>query len=263
MPQLKILTQPAYTQLWSDVIKVDRQADYRDTGSCGFLAAADRSELRQQTASALPLLSMHSTGASRASTDAANAIATYEYVGRLPPNLAAEPRVWASLCHGEFWAYARWRFAMPEAEDAMARHIRQHFFVSGSGLAALRRNAVARLWWASSLTVAPWDTDPECERFRKADRYHYTRVLLASQQVYQDVMEREFGSNLRLRISFLDALDEHRTAIRSLDNLVRESSKQLLVLLRFRHLLTLPVDDMRRACGEVVKFSMNNLEVAK
>jgi hypothetical protein len=261
MPKLQILTEAAYCRLSEPTNLKAVLSGYRTDSECSLVANSDRLDLPIYELNGSASLSMPKEGLASKS-DAENAQLVYEYLGPLKPIYAAEGRLWASLTHGDFWEYSRWRFPLPENDESAVKHVRSHWFVESSGLAALRRNAVARLWWAAELTVAPWERDSALTIFQKADRYHFTKGLLASQQVYQDVMERDFGSNLRLRISFLDALLEHANGSPSLDKLVKESAVQMTLLLRFRHLLTLPVPEMSEACKEVVGYAKSNLDRA-
>lgn len=259
MPKLQILTEAAYSRLREPTNLKAALSGYRTDSECSLVADSDRLDLPIYDLNGRVSLSMPEEGLASKS-DAENAQLVYEYLGPLKPVYAAEGRLWASLTHGEFWGYSRWRFPLPAHDESAVTYIRSHWFVEGRSLAALRRNAVSRLWWAAALTVAPWERDPDLLIFQKADRYHFTKGLLASQQVYQDVMERDFGSNLRLRISFLDALLAHASGSLSLDKLVKESAVQMTLLLRFRHLLTLPVPEMSEVCKQVVGYAKSNLD---
>jgi hypothetical protein len=264
MAKLRILTQPAYDRLRDAVTTPNGTAAYTTLGPCTAISPNDDLQdlpiysVRGQ----LTLVTTTAQGHHAASTDGANAEAVYSYLGSMKAVYAADPRVWAAMTHTECWEYSRWRFPLPANPQKARDHVRSHWFVNGAGLAALRRNAVARLWWAAALTVAPWEQDPACSVFQKADRFYYTKVLLASQQVYQDVMEREFGSNLRLRISFLDALDRARPLVLSLDDLVKAAVVNLTLLLEFRHLLTQDLPEVRGACDDVVTWAASSCRMA-
>jgi hypothetical protein len=257
MAKLRILTQPAYDRLRDALASPNGTATYATPGPCTSIVPKD--DLQDlpiySVRGALTLVTATAQGQHPASTDGVNAEAVYSYLGAMKPVYAADPRVWAAMAHTECWEYARWRFPLPSDPQKVRDHVRSHWFVNGAGLAALRRNAVARLWWAAALTVAPWEQDSACTVFQKADRFYYTKVLLASQQVYQDVMEREFGSNLRLRIAFLDALDRKKKVVSSLDDLVKAAVVNLTLLLEFRHLLTQDLSEMQGACDDVVTWA--------
>jgi len=190
----------------------------------------------------------------RAADDAANAARVYAYLGELDRTQAADPRLWATLTHTVFWSYAQRRWPVMETDlEKAADFIYEHWFeTSGKGLAALRRNAVSRLWWAARLTVAPWERDPELEVFKTADRERFTRILLSQQQVYFDVIERSFGSNLRLRICLLDALDRGLASVSKKDDLSKGVAKKVNLLLRHRELDALSVSELRPVLNSVV-----------
>ena len=180
-------------------------------------------------------------GDSRAEDDAENAIKIYEYLGPLERTQASDPRLWTTLTHTTFWLYSQRRWP---SSDQGASYILEHWFEKrGGGLGALRRNAISRLWWAAHLTVAPWDTDPELINFRSSDRFKFTRVLLSQAQVFQDVLEREYGSNLRIRILLLNALDKFMPTVSNKDSLSKDTSMRLLLVLKNRHIEALPTPE--------------------
>jgi hypothetical protein len=104
-----------------------------------------------------------------ASNDLENAIAIYEAFPNLNEAQAADQKLWTYLTHVTLRDYvqARWPLAgSPEqiesdkdAKAAAVRSILWHWFASGNDR-MLRRNAIARLWWAVHLTRAPWNNDP-------------------------------------------------------------------------------------------------------
>jgi len=187
---------------------------------------------------------------SRSEDEAENAIKVYEYLGSLDRTQAADPRLWTTLTHTTFWNYCRRRW--PGANQGSA-YILEHWFEKrGGGLGALRRNAISRLWWAAHLTVAPWDADPALTHLKSSDRYKYTRILLSQAQIFQDVLEREYGSNLRLRTMLLSALDKYMPDVSNRDNLSKAASTQLLLILKNRHVEALPALDAERLVDTLV-----------
>ncbi|MCR4311114.1 MAG: DUF6339 family protein [Candidatus Taylorbacteria bacterium] len=150
--------------------------------------------------------------------DLENAIAVYEYYKNLDEVQASDPRLWTYLSHVEFrkYALARWglKGTFKDIKDATARtkainYILEHWFVSGNDR-DLRRHAIARLWWAARLTYAPWEFDPYFADLRNKDPYYYTRVLLFTQDIYQQVLERGMGRSNRILISVLDYLARNK-----------------------------------------------------
>ncbi len=180
-------------------------------------------------------------GERASTTDAENAILIHKYLPRLSAVQAADERLWVYLTHSEFMAYSAWRWSVREDPEKQTTDISSHWFVAG-GKAGLRRNAVARLWWAAHLTHAPWSVDEELECFRKNDDYHYTRLLLKNQDIYQGIVERNYGSNLRTRIVILAALDHALEHQKNATRLITSFVKSVNLLSSYTDLGALDVN---------------------
>ena len=139
------------------------------------------------------------------SDDVRNAQRIYEWLPNLAPVDASRAELWAYLAHTDCFEYtkARWlRGAPPKSRNVvLARFL-------GLGQAKLARHAVGRLWWSAHLTRAPWEQDPALECFKHDDPYHFTGLILGNQDVYQGLLERKFGRDLRLRITVMQLLKE-------------------------------------------------------
>ncbi|WP_010324922.1 DUF6339 family protein [Marinobacterium stanieri] len=189
---------------------------------------------------------------SRTKDDADNAIKVYEYLGPLQRTQAADTRLWTTLTHTTFWNYCQQRW--PDAQRHGASYILEHWFEKkGGGLGALRRNAISRLWWAAHLTVAPWEKDSELLLFKSSDRYRLTKTLLSQAQIFQDVLEREYGSNIRIRTIILNSLEKYLPNVRSRDDLSKEVSTKLLLMLKNRHLAALGIEESNEVIEALVK----------
>lgn len=184
-------------------------------------------------------------------SDPENAIKVFEFLGRIDRAQAADPRLWATLTHEVFWDYTRRRW--PGVDQGPAFILAHWFEKSGGGLGALRRNAISRLWWAARLTVAPWESDRSLSHLESTDRYKYTRVLLSQSQVFQDVIEREYGSDLRVRSLLLKALGDHLPNVSNRDNLSKAVSMNLLLTLKNLHIEAIPTMHAESVISELVK----------
>lgn len=165
--------------------------------------------------------------------DIDNAIALHGYYGNMDETQASDPRLWAYLSHVEFRKYtlARWGMAgsykelKDEDKPRIINQIFDHWFVSGNDR-DLRRHSLARLWWAAHLTYAPWERDPGFfGDLKKEDPYYFTRILLFTQDIYQQVLERAMGRSNRILISVLEYLDKDRKFAQSrskIRNLIKE-----------------------------------------
>jgi hypothetical protein len=175
--------------------------------------------------------------------DADSAIALYGWLGRIEEVLATDERLWVTLSHEQFLAYTRSRWPVPSDEAKAIKSVRAHWFVGG-GLGGLRRNSMARLWWAAHLTHAPWEDDqdgPEFSAYKPADGdpFVYTRVLFMNQNVYQALLEREFGSSRRVLIAMLEVI-RRAPAMRATDAFSNALGKQVNLLSAFREISALP-----------------------
>lgn len=186
------------------------------------------------------------------SADLDNAIALHGYYGDLDETQASDPRLWVYLSHVEFRKYtlARWgldgSYSDLKDDASKKRAINQlieHWFISGNDR-DLRRHAIARLWWAAHLTYAPWEKDPEFfGDLKNKDPYYYTRVLLSTQDIYQQVLERAMGRSNRILISVLDFLGENKKFAQSREK-VRSLMKELNLVYGTKKIITLHHEEL-------------------
>lgn len=153
-----------------------------------------------------------------AEAEIGNAVLLHTYLQNLTAAQASDKRLWVYLSHASFRDYVQGRWAFPhpieecdnkDKANAVITNILIHWFVEGSDSRALKRHALARLWWAAHLTVAPWERNPEFSRLETDDRYKYTRILLQSETLYTEITERVLGSSDVVLIPLLEYLDKH------------------------------------------------------
>lgn len=181
------------------------------------------------------------------SADLENAIALHEYYRSIDETQASDPRLWAYLSHVEFRKYSLARWGLPgeykdlktDAEkQRAANQLLEHWFVSGNDR-DLRRHAIARLWWAAHLTYAPWEKDPEFfGDLKKKDSYYFTRILLFTQDIYQQVLERAMGRSNRILIAVLDYLGKNKKFAQSREK-VRSLMKELNLIYGTKKIIAL------------------------
>ncbi|MDO8537020.1 MAG: DUF6339 family protein [bacterium] len=196
-------------------------------------------------------------------TDLENAIAVYEYYKDLDEVQASDPRLWTYLSHVEFrkYALARWglKGSFKDIKDATTRtkavnYVLEHWFVSGNDR-DLRRHAIARLWWAARLTYAPWESDKYFADLKNKDSYYYTRVLLFTQDIYQQVLERGMGRSNRILISVLDYLARNKKFAQSREN-IRSLMKELNLAYGTKKIITLD----RSALKSLIEKTAQDIE---
>lgn len=185
-----------------------------------------------------------------AGTDFDNAKRVYDWLGPLEEIVATDTRLWITLTHRDLFGYVHWRWPPklenlddPKKRASSENHVVAHWFFKGGGLAGMRRNGVARLWWAAHLTHRPWAKDEELSALRTDDDYEYTRVLLSNQDVYQGLIEREFAVNRRVLCAILAVIRKDEKT-RCTSAYVTRLWVELNLLSRWRELPAIPVVDL-------------------
>ena len=110
----------------------------------------------------------------------------------LTDSQAADERLWAALCLGEFYNYVQYRWNVKK--NHKASNIEQHFFFSGPGRRALTRNALARLWWIGRLT------------YNEKDGFALTEFVCRHADYVSHVLERNTSNNPTIVKAFLKAI---------------------------------------------------------
>ena len=180
--------------------------------------------------------------------DPKNAIRLFEYLAQIDKTAASDPRLWAYLAHTTFCEYAVRRWGI-DKKDGAERIVAQHLFTNGDAR-TLRRHAIARLWWATKLTVAPWEGNSFFGSLKKDDRYYYTRILMQDETTSSDLFERvQITSCPELFIPILDYLDNHPELRKR--ELWREFMKEIILTLGYRKIMTLDLDTLLAELGEI------------
>ena len=95
--------------------------------------------------------------------DAYNAQLLYEGYPELTPTIAADERIWVSLCHNQHYNYMlnRWPIEPDIAHHQTERGIiEQRFFFLYGPRKSQERNGLSRLWLSAAMTVDPDRDDP-------------------------------------------------------------------------------------------------------
>ncbi len=202
-----------------------------------------------------------------ASDDLENAISVYEAFPILSEVQASDHRLWAYLTHVDLREYVMKRWPIGENESEILSDesnkrkaidsIESHWFTTISNDRTLRRNAVARLWWAVHLTRAPWLKDIDFfkdMKYDKNDEYRFTKILLSKQDVYQQVLERGLGRNTRLLIVILEFIENHVDITREQ---IRSFMKELNLAMSTRSFSLLNYPDLREELFKIGETFLN------
>lgn len=197
------------------------------------------------------------------SADVDNAIKLYEFLHNLDKTQASDKRLWIYLSHVTFRDYTMNRWGLKTTADELnvssdetkrkaINFVGERWFLSGNAR-SLRRQSIARLWWAAYLTVSPWEKDPDYfGSLENKDKYLYTRVLFTSQDIVQQILERRLGWSDRMLIAILEYLRQHPEVAQS-RYAVRDLMKELNLVLGYRKLTLLSFEELLDVINETAQ----------
>ena len=194
--------------------------------------------------------------------DVDNSIKVYEFLENLDKTQASDKRLWIYLSHVTFREYTMGRWGLKTSSDDLLynndakrkaiTYVAERWFLSGNAR-SLRRHSIARLWWATYLTVAPWEKDPEYfGELENDDRYVYTRVLFFTQDIVQQILERRLGWSDKILITILEYLRLHPETAQSREA-VRNLMKELNLVLGYRKLAVLSFAELLSVITETAE----------
>ena len=131
--------------------------------------------------------------------DAYNAQLLFEGYPGITPAIAADGRIWATLCHNQHYEYMLKRWPI---EPDVAHHqteegiIEQRYFFRYGPRKSQERNGLSRLWLSAALT-----RDPE-----RQDPYELTKVFLQDTNFIMYMFGHTFGSNRKIVQGTMEAI---------------------------------------------------------
>lgn len=132
-----------------------------------------------------------------ANDDYENAVKIFEAFKSLTLTQANDSRFWVTLTHTVYFNYSqtRWNVTEIDSDEKLLR--RFHF--EGTSIEARMRNSISRLWYSAKMTYDDNRQDP----------YELTSLLWSKQDLYQNLMERSYGSYQGLVTAFLEFYKEN------------------------------------------------------
>lgn len=135
-------------------------------------------------------------------TDFNNVKIIYSNLKELRDSQASDERVWAGLCHKQFWRYMQHRWSLEKAKEedgGREKFIEKNYFFGPDHPKFL--NALARLWWIGRITY---------DETNKQDPFELTRYLCLNDLNGRGsaLFAVQFSSNHRLVRIFLKTLME-------------------------------------------------------
>ena len=133
--------------------------------------------------------------------DAYNAQLLYEGYPEITPAIAADERIWASLCHNQHYDYMmnRWPVEPDRAHHQTEKGIieQRYFFLYGPRKSQ-ERNGLSRLWLSAAVTYDESRDDP----------YELTKVLLQDTNFIMYMFGHTFGSNRNVVQGTMEAVNK-------------------------------------------------------
>lgn len=123
--------------------------------------------------------------------DADNAIRLFQaYRPFITPVMAAEERLWASLCHNQYYEYMlkRWPIEVKAKNQTEEGIIKERYFFGKGPRKSQERNGLARLWLSAAMTYDESRSDP----------FELTKVLLQNTNFTWYLFGHQYGSNKKL-----------------------------------------------------------------
>jgi hypothetical protein len=160
--------------------------------------------------------------------DMENTIALYSAMKDIRVVQASDERLWAYMCHKEYWDYMKSRWPIEDNNEELEegerinkknpkdRVIERYFFQSNRAR-ALVRNGIARLWWYGYMTYDESREDP----------FELTKVLLRRHDDAQSLLERSFPHNKVVLRAILSALSKHEYVSREIFRSLMKSMNRI------------------------------------
>lgn len=130
-------------------------------------------------------------------TDINNTIILYSAMKSLTDTQATDERLWAGMCHCDFWGFLHKRWQVNNSLDLKYENIKSRYFFAHNKKRSLITNSLAKLWWIGRLTYDKERTDPfELTRYLEND--YATKSII--------IFSNNYISNHNVTIGLFSAL---------------------------------------------------------
>ena len=92
--------------------------------------------------------------------DVDNTIALYSAMRTLTVTEASDERLWAGMCHSNFWSFLRERWQTNTIRDLKDSNVKSRYFFGQDKRRSFITNSLAKLWWIGHLTYDERQKDP-------------------------------------------------------------------------------------------------------
>ncbi len=92
--------------------------------------------------------------------DVNNTITLYSAMRTLTDTQATDERLWAGMCHCDFWEFLKERWQVTSYHSLKDTNVMTRYFFAHNKKRSLVTNSLAKLWWIGRLTYDESRTDP-------------------------------------------------------------------------------------------------------
>lgn len=113
--------------------------------------------------------------------DVNNTIILYTAMKSLTDSQAIDERLWAGMCHYDFWDFLQKRWQLEDYHKLSERDIKSRFFFGQGQKRSLITNTLAKLWWIGRLTYDEDRSDPfELTKYLENDYSTKTMIIFSN-----------------------------------------------------------------------------------
>ena len=129
--------------------------------------------------------------------DVSNTITLYSAMKSLTDTQATDERLWAGMCHCDFWEFLKERWKVKNYHDLKDTNIKTRYFFAHNKKRSLITNSLSKLWWIGRLTYDETRNDPfELTKYLETDFATKSLVIFSNNYI----------SNRNITIGLLSAL---------------------------------------------------------
>ena len=129
--------------------------------------------------------------------DVKNTITLYSAMRNLTDTQATDERLWAGMCHSDFWEFLRERWQVNSYHDLRDSNVNTRYFFAHNKKRSLVTNSLSKLWWIGRLTYDE----------KRADPFELTKYLVSDYSTKSLVIfSNNYISNPTVAIGLFSAL---------------------------------------------------------
>lgn len=113
--------------------------------------------------------------------DVNNTMELYKAMKTLTDTQATDERLWAGMCHCDFWDFLQERWQVNDYHDLKESNTKTRYFFAQNKKRSLITNSLSKLWWVGRLTYDSTREDPfELTKYLVNDYANKTMVIFSN-----------------------------------------------------------------------------------